>query len=1014
MKRIVRFINDNRYKVILSSILVTFLLIFFIAYSFAATVPVESIEIKSENLDYDKKEPGAWKVTKSAHWLSNGKARITFDVDSIEKNDDNDRDIIFVVDSSASMYFGNTSSVSNNISEVLTELKNDGNINRVALISFNNTATILSDFTADLDSVSDLVNGIVSDGGTNYYQALKKVDELLSKYTYDKKKEVSLVFLTDGCPIFDTPNEVGEYKYLKSKYDYLDVRAIQYDVGSTVLDTIKNISDKQYVADKDTIKDVLHRAMFGAIVYDEFKLEDTINSSYFDIDNVSSKDASVSSDKVVWQISNYDSGSKAKLTIDVSLKSKYLSVMDLYETNSSEKVVSKIGDDEENVTSTLTPVLSNNYTVKYNVNAPTDCKVINSPSNEKHIVFQTVDVSNNIPICFGYEFKGWKIVTSGVETISDDEFVMPVKDVELVATWSKLSLNKSSTGTISEAATLYKVVKNDALNDNYAKKYTGSTKGFTGNKDVYYYYGDATNNNVLFANFCWKMVRTTDTAGVKIVYNGEPDSNGTCSDTDPALVLDNSRGTYFNIIGDSTTNVGNTFISNAGYMNNVTNNIKYYDNYSRSTAEYYDYTIITTDTANIMDTDFYFSSSYRYDAPVYTLVDPESLYDAGDTSYLAGKYICRKGAYCSESIQYVLFVEGDTYYAINLFYGDALSDAENIVFGKGYTENSTGTFTLTDTVTIEKKDYYTDYSNYVGYYTCGDYHTTCSDLKLIKSATNTKINVLDFSKGYKYGNSFVYENGMYKLVDTDVSSIVTVADINSQIDKLTKAHYTCFNTTGTCSKIYYAFYSMAPKDVLLVYSLNSGKGINDLLNDMLLGDDVNTEDSTIKAGIDSWYEAYLSNYSDYLEDTVWCNNRSIYKLAGFDPDNGELKENLLFQDPSSTSLACVNKNDRFTVKNSNGNMALKYPIALLDYNEVNLAGASGFLKTSSAFWTMSPYGFYRSSNAAFINVVRNGSLAQVSSLSSIVYARPAVSLASGTEYISGDGSAENPYVVASR
>ena len=47
---------------------------------------------------------------------------------------------------------------------------------------------------------------------------------------------------------------------------------------------------------------------------------------------------------------------------------------------------------------------------------------------------------------------------------------------------------------------------------------------------IYYYRGAVTNNNVLFANFCWKIVRTTETGGIKLVYNGAP-ANGKCTNT---------------------------------------------------------------------------------------------------------------------------------------------------------------------------------------------------------------------------------------------------------------------------------------------------------------------------------------------------------------------------------------------------------------------------------------------------------------------------------------------------
>ena len=49
------------------------------------------------------------------------------------------------------------------------------------------------------------------------------------------------------------------------------------------------------------------------------------------------------------------------------------------------------------------------------------------------------------------------------------------------------------------------------------------------NIPVYYYRGDAdkVNNNIIFNNMCWKIIRTTETGGVKIIYNGTP-TDGKC------------------------------------------------------------------------------------------------------------------------------------------------------------------------------------------------------------------------------------------------------------------------------------------------------------------------------------------------------------------------------------------------------------------------------------------------------------------------------------------------------
>ena len=62
------------------------------------------------------------------------------------------------------------------------------------------------------------------------------------------------------------------------------------------------------------------------------------------------------------------------------------------------------------------------------------------------------------------------------------------------------------------------VVSNDVViaNGNGVNKYT--EKG----QDVYYFRGEIDNNNVIWADKCWKIVRTTYTGGTKMIYNGIP------------------------------------------------------------------------------------------------------------------------------------------------------------------------------------------------------------------------------------------------------------------------------------------------------------------------------------------------------------------------------------------------------------------------------------------------------------------------------------------------------------
>ena len=120
--------------------------------------------------------------------------------------------------------------------------------------------------------------------------------------------------------------------------------------------------------------------------------------------------------------------------------------------------------------------------------------------------------------------------------------------------------------TVSEGLTLYQYIKNldnngVDTNINFSSS-PSSSNGFGLNivsgteNDLYpirYFRGNVTNNNVIFANYCWKIVRTTETGGVKMIYNGVP-TNGQCSNRKQATEL--SSNSAFNTSSSSPTYVG--------------------------------------------------------------------------------------------------------------------------------------------------------------------------------------------------------------------------------------------------------------------------------------------------------------------------------------------------------------------------------------------------------------------------------------------------------------------------
>ena len=183
---------------------------------------------------------------------------------------------------------------------------------------------------------------------------------------------------------------------------------------------------------------------------------------------------------------------------------------------------------------------------------------------------------------------------------------------------------------------------------------------------------------------------------------------------------------------------------------------------------------------------------------------------------------------------------------------------------------------------------------------------------------------------------------------------------------------------------------------------------------MLYNEDVNTNNSTIKSAIDYWYSNNMIQYTDYLEDTVWCNDRSMSNQStnGWNPNGGSTSTYLYFKsNGNSSNLTCQNRNDRFSVNKENGNGALRYPVGLITRQEQNLAYISSKspLASGNYYWGLSPNSF--NNYYAIGYVVNTHGYYYSYRVNNSLGVRPAVSLRTGIEYMSGDGSVDYPYVI---
>lgn len=176
----------------------------------------------------------------------------------------------------------------------------------------------------------------------------------------------------------------------------------------------------------------------------------------------------------------------------------------------------------------------------------------------------------------------------------------------------------------------------------------------------------------------------------------------------------------------------------------------------------------------------------------------------------------------------------------------------------------------------------------------------------------------------------------------------------------------------------------------------------------------NTNSSTIKTVIDTWYQNNLSSYSKYIADAIYCNDREVVQvnnvggmtLTGNGAGTNESAYagfNRTYVDHAPT-LKCKNKNDRFTTNSTLGNGALTYPIALITSDEVVMAGGAGFDPATMTYIANDNYYLYPV----------NGNYSYWA-MTPFTYAGGDVLVASGKGFVDyagvrGDGGAVRPVV----
>ena len=179
-------------------------------------------------------------------------------------------------------------------------------------------------------------------------------------------------------------------------------------------------------------------------------------------------------------------------------------------------------------------------------------------------------------------------------------------------------------------------------------------------KPMYFYRGNVTDNNVILNDMCWLIVRTTETGGTKLLYNGTP-TDGQCLG-DPDWTTQDTMSATGNtgFTAWPTTNIG---VSQFNASNNSPSDMYYMygERYESMRKDFTDSTV--------------FGNDVTYANGVYTLQDTVT---GGQNAYNGHHYTClTTGTTCTE-VYYEnhRYSATDTYgYFLTFSDGDAIETA---------------------------------------------------------------------------------------------------------------------------------------------------------------------------------------------------------------------------------------------------------------------------------------------------------------------------------------------------
>ena len=590
------------------------------------------------------------------------------------------------------------------------------------------------------------------------------------------------------------------------------------------------------------------------------------------------------------------------------------------------------------------------------------------------------------------------------------------------------------------------------------------------NTDVYYFAGDARNNWVKFGGYYWRIIRTNSDGSIRLLYHGtSPETqNAYIGDSEIAFNENYNDSMYvgykYGTSGSLENNRSNTNDStikktiDAWYKDNLVN----YTKYLSTSAVYCNDRELGSGTYSATGDKFYYVGYTRLGANKNPSYNCTNEYDAFSVNNTKAQLTYPIALMTADEISYaggVWIKNAATWYYLNSKGNASIKNGQNewwlLSAASWDTDKSSVVFKISSAQ--DRKAQFgaqsVQYKLHVRpvislkkdlIYKSGDGSAT--NPYEIQETPDTIYERLLLDKSTRPGER------------TDFSTVLTTDNtktLYTGTEEGTTIYYFAGNATDNWVKLggYYwrIIRTNADRSVRLLYHgtstdtteayINSSTAFNSSHTDsMYVGymygtsgslesNRANTNNSTIKEVIDSWYASNMTSYAKYLSETaIYCSDREVgegtYTATGLKFYYAPYTR---IDTNKAATYGCTATEDKFTVDSAAGNGKLTYPIALMTVDELVFAGGAyreesaltwyyyNSVKGSStgkiSWWLMSPYDWGANSSVFRTYGSDSPGFLYARRVDDTLGVRPVISIKGNNLWKSGDGTASSPYEI---